>query len=406
MAVTLEMKAESSGIGTPSSTPRGLAKALAEQPVPAFLARGGAWLASWWNRPFKVRDRILVVRHADVATALARDLQFRIGPVNAERIGAVNGGRFVLGMDRGAALAHERGALYRALGRVDLDAIRALVATQASERIVAAGTEIDVVGSYARPIAAATATALFGVRGPDPTTFVDVVRAVFAHTFLNLTDDAAVRERALRASALMRAWLADEIAARRRSGDLGSDLMGALLADPTLDDLTVRRTLGGMFVGSVDTTASSVARIVTMIGRDPTLAAGIAADLDAPERLAGWCWEALRLWPHNPILVREASEAADLAGVPIAPGDKVILWTQAAMLDPTVFPDPQRLDPSRPAVSYLHFGGGLHACAGRVVNGFQIPTLVGALVRRGIGSVGPVAWAGPFPNALRLRFRP
>lgn len=404
MAATLDLAA-SDDVATPRGAPRGLvAKVLADQAASAFVARAGAWLAGWWNGPFKLGGKVLVVRHADVTAALARDLQYRIGPVNAERIGAVNGGAFVLGMDRGATLTRERAALYRALHRVDLDAIRARLETAVAQRVAAAGAEIDVVGGFARPLAAATATALFGVSGPDPETFVDVVRAVFAHTFLNLGGDATVRDRALRASALMRAWLAVEIAARRASGDLGHDMMGALLADPALDDLTVQRTLGGMLVGSIDTTASSVARVVAMLGRNPALAAGIAADLDDPERVAGWCWEALRLWPHNPILLREAAEAGDLAGVPIAPGDKVILWIHAAMLDPSVFPDPRRLDPSRPAGSYLHFGGGLHPCAGRAVNDFQIPILVAALVRRGIASVGPVTWAGSFPDSLTVRF--
>jgi hypothetical protein len=38
------------------------------------------------------------------------------------------------------------------------------------------------------------------------------------------------------------------------------------------------------------------------------------------------------------------------------------------------------------------------------VNEWQIPLLVGALVRRGIRSVGPVAWAGPFPDHLPITF--
>ncbi len=73
------------------------------------------------------------------------------------------------------------------------------------------------------------------------------------------------------------------------------------------------------------------------------------------------------------------------------------------MLDASVFPNPGRLRPDRPVETYLHFGGGLHPCAGRVVNAFQIPMLVGALARRGIASVGPVAWAGPFPDHLPVR---
>jgi cytochrome P450 len=171
-----------------------------------------------------------------------------------------------------------------------------------------------------------------------------------------------------------------------------------------LDDDGVRRTLGGMLVGSIDTTASSVAKIVSMIGRDADLAAAFAADADDDTRLAGWCSEALRRWPHNPILLRQAATDTELAGTEIRAGDRIVAWTQAAMLDASAFPDPAQLRPDRPASAYLHFGAGLHPCAGRAVNAFQIPMLVGALVRRGIKSVGRVQWAGPFPDQLSLRF--
>jgi cytochrome P450 len=335
---------------------------------------------------------------------LARDLEFRIAPINGARIEAVNG-PFVLGMDRGATLAQERRALYQGLAQVDLAPIRRAVADEAAARIAqTAGNEIDVVGGYARPIAAYTARALFGVGGPDEQTFMDVARAVFAHIFLNLSGDKVVEARALRASVLMRDWFAAEIVRRRASGDLGADMMGAMLAGKLLDDDGVRRTLGGMLVGSIDTTASSVAKIAVMIGKDAALAQSIAADVDDEARLAGWCREALRRWPHNPIVLRRAVTSTRLADVDIQEGDDVIAWTQAAMLDAEAFPDPQQLRPDRPAAAYLHFGGGLHPCAGRAVNAFQIPQLVGALVRRGMKSIGPVQWAGPFPDHLTMRF--
>lgn len=188
-----------------------LARALAGPSLPTFLARLGARLAGWWGSPVKIGRWIFVARHADIIAVLSRDLQFRIGPVNAARIEAVNGGPFVLGMDRGATLARERAALYRALAQVDLEAIHRRVEADALGRIAAAGPRIDVVGDYARPVAAATATALFGVAGPDPAQFMDAARAIFAHTFLNLSDDATVRERAERAGNAMRRWLSDEI---------------------------------------------------------------------------------------------------------------------------------------------------------------------------------------------------
>jgi cytochrome P450 len=344
----------------------------------------------------------VVARHGHVMEVLSRDLDFLIAPVNQQRIDEVNG-PFVLGMDRDVVLAVERRAIYQGLARLDFGSISRNVEKEAAERVSAAGETLDVVG-YARPIAAHTAHSLFGVGGSDETTFMDVARAIFAHTFLNLGGDKAVERRAVNAAALLRDWLSAEIARRRAADDLGSDLMGALMREKVLDDDGIRRNLGGMLVGSIDTTTSCVAKIVAMIGRDPGLAKRIAADVEDQGRLTGWCWEALRRWPHNPVLLRKAVRGTRLADVEIRKGDDVIAWTQAAMLDTAAFPDPQQMRHDRPAKSYLHFGAGLHPCAGRAVNAFQIPLLVRALVRRGIGSVGPMEWAGPFPERLSLQF--
>jgi cytochrome P450 len=203
----------------------------------------------------------------------------------------------------------------------------------------------------------------------------------------------------------LRAWFSEEIARRRASGNMGNDFMSALLRGGMLDDDGVRRTLGGMLVGSIDTTASSVAKIVAVIARDHALARQIAQDVENEALLAGWCREALRRWPHNPILMRRAVTTTDIGGTQVRSGDTVVAWIQAAMLDASSFPEPMRLRPDRPPAAYLHFGGGLHPCAGRAVNSFQIPALVGALVKRGIEKVGPIGWAGPFPDHLVLSFR-
>ena len=390
-------------IATPPGSNGLFASLLAGPTLPALAARLGAELAAWWRDPIRFGDIVIVARHANVMEVLHRDLDFLIAPVNEKRIVEVNG-PFVLGMDRSATLVLERRALYEALGAVDLKPIRRAIENEATKRIADAGGEIDVVDAYARPIASHTATALFGIRGSEERAFMDVARAIFGHVFLNVTDEEDIRQRALRAAALMKVWFDDEIKRRRASGDLGSDMMGSLMAAKTLDDDGVRRTLGGMLVGSIDTTASSVAKIITMVAADRTLAERVAADVDDEARLAGWCREALRRWPHNPIVLRQAAAKTRLADKEIQQGDRIFAWTQAAMLDAEVFPDPQHLRPDRPAAAYLHFGGGLHPCAGRAVNAFQIPALVGALVRRGIKSTGTMQWAGPFPSHLPLRF--
>ncbi len=390
------------------ATPRGpgglLATILQGQFLPALLARLGAWLAESWGRPFTLGGRVIAARHADVAEVLARDLDFLIAPVNAARIDAVNGS-FVLGMDRSATLAIERQALYSALRQVDMGKIRAQVAREADDAIAGAGTgSLDVVGDYARPIAASTAQALFGIKGSEDQLFKDVARAIFAHTFLNISGDKKIEDRALKAAVLMRAWFEDEIARRRSSGEFGNDMMGALIRDSVLDDDGVRRTLGGMLVGSIDTTATAVAKIVKTIGRDRQLREQMEEDASDPLKLGGWCREALRRWPHNPALLRSAAIDTNLDETRIKAGATVVAWTQAAMHDSRVFPEPQRLRPDRPPTAYLHFGGGLHPCAGRAVNEFQIPLLVGRLVARGIDRVGRVGWAGSFPDRLDVSF--
>jgi cytochrome P450 len=392
-------------VATPAGNGGFVAKLFSGQAVPAFAARIGASVCSLLGRPVRIGDKVIAARHADVLELLARDLDFRIAPVNEAKIDAVNG-PFVLGMDRGCRLATEREALYRALAEVDLASLEAAAAAEAEQRLDAGGDAIDVVNEYARPIAAHTAQRLFGIGpGLDFTLFMDVARAIFAHTFLNQSDDTDVRDRALRAATLMRQWFTDEIGKRRGSGEYGQDMMGALMRNTWLDDDAVRRTLGGMLVGSIDTTASSVAKIVATLAADKKLAARVAGDVGDAERLGGWCREALRRWPHNPIVIRRAVADTVFNTVEVKKGDQVIAWTQAAMLDPTVFPRPGLLRPDRPSATYLHFGGGLHPCAGRVVNAFQIPLLVGALLRRGIASAGSIAWAGPFPNRLSVHLK-
>jgi len=398
-----------SDIATPPEKPSFLSK----PEVLEFGARAFAWFSNWSEKPLRIGTKVFVGRHADAVEVLSRDLDFLIGPVNATKIDEVNG-PFILGLDRGATLVRERAALYRALARVDLgrkSTLRTQIESEAKRRVAAAGEEIDAVGGYARLIAAMTAQTLFGIRGMDQTLFMDVARALFGHIFLNLGNDEKIRARALRAAPYLRKWLLDEIEKRRTSGERHPDMMDALIHDAQIpnsdegNDL-VRRTLGGMLVGSIDTTATCVAKIVTILGRDKTLAAGLAGSLEESEfpRLHGWCWEALRRWPHNPLVLRSAAADTQLAGVDIRANDQVWVITQAAMLDTSVFPAPQVLNPTRPTGPYLHFGGGLHPCAGRDVNAFQIPILVRELVRRGIKSVGTIDWAGPFPDRLPVTF--
>jgi cytochrome P450 len=182
-------------------------------------------------------------------------------------------------------------------------------------------------------------------------------------------------------------------------------MIGRLLAQGNLDKEAVQRTIGGTFVGAIDTTTTVVAKLVTLASRNPDIEFGMRRDADDLHRLYGWCLDAMRMWPHNPALLRSALVDTNIAGIAVRRGKSAVAWSQAAMLDASIFEEPRRVRPDRDRSIYLHFGGGLHPCAGRAVNSFQIPLLVGGLVRRGLARVGGISWAGPFPNRLPVTLR-
>ena len=131
------------------ATPPAKASFLAKPGVLALAARVFAYFSSWWQRPLRIGNKVIVGRHADAMEVLSRDLEFRIGPVNAAKIEAVNG-PFILGMDRGETLVRERAAIYRALAKVDLRSLRTQIEGSTGTRIADAGDQIDAAGRETR----------------------------------------------------------------------------------------------------------------------------------------------------------------------------------------------------------------------------------------------------------------
>lgn len=387
----------------------GLLSALLLGPT---IPRLGARLAAAYGRVLRVWRFALASRWSDVEEILRRDLDFRIAPINAPRIEEVNG-PFVLGLDRGDRMAVERSQLYTAVSAIDLSGVQALAHTQAEwllDHAEAAQGRIDVVNGYARLVAARNARRIFGIAGPTEMDLMRVARAIFNHTFLNLFGDEDVRARALAAAAELKGWFEAELARRQGQRLEIDDVIGRLLAlrkgnKNALDDDGVRRNVAGLLVGAIDTTATVVGKIVATAVADRRLLERMRRDLDCPERLFGWCNEVLRLWPHNPILLRRTQSDVPLGGKVIPAGTTIVAFTHAALFDPDRFPDPGRLDAGRSPKLYRHFGGGLHTCAGRAVNEVQIPELVRCILKRDIARIARPRYDWPFIDEVVVSMR-
>jgi cytochrome P450 len=366
----------------------------------------------------------VVTRHDDVVEVLTRDIDFTIAEINETRINALDG-PFILGMDRTEQYEREAATLREAVRRDDLERIRSFVRQGAEELTRAAHPQgrIDVVGGLAHVVALRVVGSYFGVPAPDEPTMMRWMRDVFHDLFANPGGDPLVHRDAVQASTELQHYMNELIAERKEKlgePDQPDDVLGRLLAlqdggHTWLDNSSVRRNLGGMIAGAVDTTSKFVTLAIDELLRRPEVlaqarAAALAYDMDAMRRYA---YEAVRFNPHHPVQARFCKTETEIAtGTPrarrIPASTSVFIATLSAMFDPERFsqPDEFRIDRD---VEYLHFGYGLHICFGRAINGVQIPELLAALLRlpnlrRASGSDGHIAYDGPFPERLILEF--
>jgi cytochrome P450 len=415
---------------------------VARRPAPVGLAKKSAFgLANngrllralcWPLRRCKpilvVGRRVVVTRHDDVREVLSRDEDFTIAEVNAAAMDRVNG-PFILGMDRSPQYVRERSILEQCVHAGDGDRVRAFVRSSAADLVSVArpNGQIDVVQGLARLVAVRLVANYFGVAGPSEEMMMRWMRTIFHETFLNVGADPRVRRAGEASAAELHAY-ADELIARRRAeleagGEIPDDFVTRLVRmqadrETRLSDEGIRRNIGGVVVGAVETTSKATAHAVDELLRRPAALAGAttAARSGDSEAVGRYVFEALRFNPINPVLARHAARPAVLAAGTrrqrcIPAGSHVYAAVLPAMFDSKVFNQASRFRSDRPDWAYLHFGYGLHTCFGRYVNVVQVPEVVSAVLRldnlrRASGRDGRIVYEGPFPDRLLLEFDP
>lgn len=123
-----------------------------------------------------------------------------------------------------------------------------------------------------------------------------------------------------------------------------------------------------------------------------SITAGLLALMDRPAQ-----WDALRAdrsllpraveemlrWASSTIYNRRtATREVVRQGQTIGPGDKVVLWWQAANFDERVFADPLTFDIRRDPNPHLAFGAGSHFCLGANLARLEIRLVFDALLDR------------------------
>jgi len=250
--------------------------------------------------------------------------------------------------------------------------------------------EVDLLASFAFPLPITVICELLGVPVADRDQF-----RVWSATIVADTTSPEVFE--AHATAMTRYFQALIATRRRQPAD---DLLSALIsARDNTDRLSENELLSMAFlllVAGHETTVNLIASGMLALLLNPGELARLRADrslLDAAVE------ELLRyVNPVNNATFRFTSEPVQIGGVPIGPGEVVLVSLSGANRDPSRYADPDRLDLGRDSGGHLAFGHGIHYCLGAPLARLEAEIAFAGLLER----FGSMTLAVP-PDELRWR---
>lgn len=166
----------------------------------------------------------------------------------------------------------------------------------------------------------------------------------------------------------MQHYLADRL---DRAADADDDVFGALrrarIGEPDggerplelAESLTILRQV---FIGGIETTTKALAETMLQLASQPDVYARLADEPDLRRRVVE---ESLRLSSPAQGILRTVTTPAELAGVPLAVGDRIFVMFAAANRDDDAFGASETFDATRSGLGrHLAFGRGAHVCLG------------------------------------------
>ncbi|WP_372671023.1 cytochrome P450 [Amycolatopsis kentuckyensis] len=163
--------------------------------------------------------------------------------------------------------------------------------------------------------------------------------------------------------------------------DVISDMVAVQADDPTFTDDDLARMGAGLLFAGHETTSTRIAMGTLFLLSDTARRDRFAADPDGEVNQT--VEEILRLTATSGTgLLRYAHEDVEIAGTRIRRGDAVLISSDAANRDASVFADPDEFDPDRTPNVHLAFGTGAHVCIGANLARTELRTVFPKLFRR------------------------
>jgi len=177
--------------------------------------------------------------------------------------------------------------------------------------------------------------------------------------------------------------LCDAVAADRRVNprdDIMTALVNAEIDGERLDDLELNLFFVTLVVAGNETTRNLINHSMLALIEHPDQADRLRQD---PTLWDSGVEEMLRWGSSIHNFRRTATRDTEIRGVPIAKGDKVVMYYASANRDEDVFVDPHRFDVGRTPNDHVTFGGGgVHFCLGASLARVEIKETMRQLVDR------------------------
>jgi cytochrome P450 len=192
--------------------------------------------------------------------------------------------------------------------------------------------------------------------------------------------------------------LVAEIEERRSAGDEDSDdvlsmLLGARHEDGSpMTTKELRDELMTLLTAGHETTASSLAWLVSRLAREPRVFDELRSEVDSEDGgpyLSATITEALRSRPVIPnAMPRYVAKPITVGGWDYEPGVNLVANAYLIHHDPEIYPDPYTFRPERfldekpGTYTWIPFGGGRRRCLGASFATLEMKVVIAELVRR------------------------
>lgn len=344
---------------------------------------------------------VWVVTRYDETLAMLRDPRFQRDPFNSDHLPPAI--RAELGVPEGVGSYESTQDLF-SLQMLFLDPprhtrLRALLARSFTPRVVQnlrpriqqiadslldrAGSsgEIDVIRDLAYPLPTMVIAELLGFP-PDDYEKLKEWSDDFA-ALLGFDPSDEQHARAMKSLEQMQAYF-DRVIDRLREHPADNLLSALLAADADGDRLGDAE----LFANTILLLAAGHETTTNLIGNGMLALLRNRQQLELlrrePQRIAAAVEELLRFDSPVQWTSRVAAETIELAGKAISQGDFVLASLGAANRDPKYFPDPDRLDITRPIAENKHlaFGNGIHFCLGSALARLEGQIAIASLLAR------------------------